>query len=552
MKLEKIKFQSIKSGVTVQADIAPRTNLVNIIKPPSLGNGVHSAGRTRSAIARHRNQPTVANAAPEEQDVVKLLRQHAEDLNFLFKTVDSLHREMQDLRSEPSHGANGDPLVTQNLQLLTHKVGEVDSLKFEIEMLHTRIKRLEDENQRLRASRMDPPPVPRRASSSKQAGIRGEQTSSADTDQNVETMQIDPSLTGPSESLQMQQMQGSNADRAEDQSQDTTEHRQARSSPGRKPRHYAETAREARTLNHVLSHLERGNDDDDEEDELQTNDGDSEFPTQESEFGTGDFEDDDESRFDDYSTVGGDYQRDDDYDDLESEISYPGQHLGVHIASANKRRRSNSPTPSTSTMGGGGVPGAGAGSGNPAAAGYHSIWAPETGYRPERGLMITRDGRIDGRSLRFEGKGHYKRQGPRDADGYLLRADGSRDKRSVRIINAMKKRQAEKAASLQAEKEMQDREARGEVVTPPPASSTSLQHALMHNGPQKLQQAASLPLLNFSIASNRGEGSNGPVSSRDAADLAPGGNEVTIQEVPSNKDERAREKEMLQPDHERP
>lgn len=76
-----------------------------------------------------------------------------------------------------------------------------------------------------------------------------------------------------------------------------------------------------------------------------------------------------------------------------------------------------------------------------------SLWAPEGrshGIRNRR-IRLTRDGRVDGRTLNYKGSGHYASEGPRDAKGYLLRADGQRDKRSVRIIDRhIVKRQKER------------------------------------------------------------------------------------------------------------
>ena len=81
----------------------------------------------------------------------------------------------------------------------------------------------------------------------------------------------------------------------------------------------------------------------------------------------------------------------------------------------------------------------------------HSIWAADAPSarrlsgenRNEQGLLLRRNGKVDGRSIRYlshekEKRSHRPAQGPRDAEGYLLRPDGSRDTRSVRIINSAK------------------------------------------------------------------------------------------------------------------
>lgn len=82
----------------------------------------------------------------------------------------------------------------------------------------------------------------------------------------------------------------------------------------------------------------------------------------------------------------------------------------------------------------------------------HSIWSADTPSvrrlsgenRNEQGLLLRRNGKVDGRSTRYlnhekDKRSHRPAQGPRDAEGYLLRPDGSRDTRSVRILDSAKK-----------------------------------------------------------------------------------------------------------------
>ena len=82
----------------------------------------------------------------------------------------------------------------------------------------------------------------------------------------------------------------------------------------------------------------------------------------------------------------------------------------------------------------------------------HSIWAADASSvrrlsgekRNEQGLLLRRNGKVDGRSTRYlnhekDKRSHRPAQGPRDTEGYLLRPDGSRDTRSVRIIDSAKK-----------------------------------------------------------------------------------------------------------------
>ena len=58
-------------------------------------------------------------------------------------------------------------------------------------------------------------------------------------------------------------------------------------------------------------------------------------------------------------------------------------------------------------------------------------------------MIIKPNGQIDKRSLRFLGKAKGRRRlagqgAARDAEGYLLKADGTRNQRSVSIINSLK------------------------------------------------------------------------------------------------------------------
>ena len=93
----------------------------------------------------------------------------------------------------------------------------------------------------------------------------------------------------------------------------------------------------------------------------------------------------------------------------------------------------------------------------------HSIWAADVPSarrqsgenRNEQGLLLRRNGKVDGRSIRYlsyekEKRSHRPAQGPRDAEGYLLRPDGSRDTRSVRIINSAKRTTNKRAETEQA------------------------------------------------------------------------------------------------------
>ena len=73
--------------------------------------------------------------------------------------------------------------------------------------------------------------------------------------------------------------------------------------------------------------------------------------------------------------------------------------------------------------------------------------------RNEEGLLVKSNGKIDGRSKRYslnrEKRVHRPTQGPRDTEGYLLRPDGTRDARSVRIIDAAKRKKEEAEAEAE-------------------------------------------------------------------------------------------------------
>ncbi len=62
--------------------------------------------------------------------------------------------------------------------------------------------------------------------------------------------------------------------------------------------------------------------------------------------------------------------------------------------------------------------------------------------RNERGQIVKANGEIDKRSLRFMGRRKKRKPSPgsslRDAEGYLLNRDGTRNPRSVSMINALR------------------------------------------------------------------------------------------------------------------
>ncbi|MCJ1451790.1 hypothetical protein MMC28_002130 [Mycoblastus sanguinarius] len=78
-----------------------------------------------------------------------------------------------------------------------------------------------------------------------------------------------------------------------------------------------------------------------------------------------------------------------------------------------------------------------------------SLWAPAqpaSSLRDERGVLVRANGQVDRRSSRWSQnhswpqKSHKRSDGPRDAEGYLLRQDGKRDSRSVYAIDSAKKK----------------------------------------------------------------------------------------------------------------
>ena len=91
----------------------------------------------------------------------------------------------------------------------------------------------------------------------------------------------------------------------------------------------------------------------------------------------------------------------------------------------------------------------------------YSLWTADTQparslsneKRNEQGLLLRRNGKVDGRSMRYrpleeQKRRHRPKQGPRDTEGYLLRSDGTRDIRSVRVIDSAKKKKAEVGQGL--------------------------------------------------------------------------------------------------------
>ena len=90
---------------------------------------------------------------------------------------------------------------------------------------------------------------------------------------------------------------------------------------------------------------------------------------------------------------------------------------------------------------------------------YRSLWAapiesergtPGSAPRNAHGFVLKSNGEIDKRSLRFLGKSKNKRRNvpkfaTRDEQGYLLNPDGTRNERSVSIIDGMRRREREES-----------------------------------------------------------------------------------------------------------
>ena len=469
--------------------IEPRSKLAGSLQKNGKKNSTTDADEPRPAtptdvsgylnsLGGRSGESTEPESPMEESAVAGMLRRQQRDISFIFKAIESLRQEMgsiAELAEEVRIRQDEIPtdrgaflpedvqLLTENITRVNRKMGDLESLRFELKVMKSKVKRLEEEKRTATAPKMDPPPPPRQAM--RQSTINGkrieERPKPSSSDHDYSNMQIDPSLTDPAGPPNHHHSNSPISVRKElvQQAQSSQPAADSQSPPvsfPAPPRHFAESARRARAFNHALSQLRSP---DGEEDALGLDQNGAYSPRLDSE----------PEYLGDESPEGGASELDEDEDDGDSyQPRRPGamargrhslptrmlpphpRHLNGggtngggskqkthhHHQQSKKRRRTASPAPSevSSIL-------------DASHPNYRSIWAPEGPLRNERGLMITRDGRIDGRSLRFEGKGHYKREGPRDAEGYLLRTDGSRDKRSVRIIDAMKKRRADAAAA---------------------------------------------------------------------------------------------------------
>ena len=447
LKLEKLTLKSTTSNQVEQPNVRPRSS-----KRGGESKTAPIAQMTRSRAATTQEEHDVyieadsseENSPPTENDpafqgpeIMQILQRQGNDINHIFTVIENLQRQTDSIastveelrRRNQSFGSGDVELLTDTVARVNRKVGELGPLKFELNLMKGKIKRLEDDKRRSATSGMDPP-LRRRQSTPK--------TQKGNGNGDFDSMQIDPSLTDPrGPPSQLNTSPISVRLRPNDQAPNPLAKKKTIAP---RQRHSAESAREARHLKILQSALITQNQpdgqDDDEVDDLANNSEEA------SRSRSGSIQQTTSARSSKPSNVFNSWGA-----TVPTTSSFKGS------VSHKRRRVTTTPpvenTDDSSSDTGFGSPTASAhgDSNNP---NYRSLWAAEGSVRNHHGLMITRDGRIDGRSLKFEGKGHYKRDGPRDEEGYLLRIDGSRDKRSVRIIDAAKRRKEAKDAEVAA------------------------------------------------------------------------------------------------------
>lgn len=429
-------MKSVSNGQIVKPNIGPRLQSV----PP------HRSFSEKPAASR---SPQI-QVAPDNRSEVRNIKR---DITLLFKTIETLQHGMTsvveavedlksrlDVQSSPSEDLW---LLTENVTQVNRRLGEVDSLKLEMKLMQSKIARLEDErssssNTRAATSKrsIGPHKAPMAISKS-----RSEKSMS----EHVISPQIEPSFMNP----QSEQL----AD-----CQSTARSSIASSNNGFKPRNAAEAAHRRSHLYKAVSALKENRGQKDGGAHIPAHGGadessDATEPDEEHLLNPEEEEPSDDS--DDEDPIRSSHRafRFIEQDNYVDGTFPPGKRRRTTPSHLSPDLTPEYPSPPSVRRPSGNTTASHEGSS------YRSIWAPECGtFRNERGFVVTRDGRIDGRSLRFEGKGHYKRDGPRDEEGYLLKVDGSRDKRSVRIIDGMKKRREERE---RIEREMKERADRG-------------------------------------------------------------------------------------------
>ena len=413
---------------------------------------------------QHEAQSNITHRLERQEGDIIIVLQNLQalqkEMRSFKKDFDALKTATDDMTAQQNEQSNA--VLTEDLELLTEsvsdvssKLGEVDSLKLEMKMMQSRLKRLEEEK-RGHPTAMAPPPTPRSTN-----GVRPVQSYNKTQERPFGNKSSTPHASAFTSSVESaldraraasvqrdfpQTPKASHVDRARAASVQCDlkyqSHNRSEMPPPEIPNHAAsrsapdlrsasETPRNVRgqsNLHNAISVL---------------NESANEFP---------EVVEDSDEEYDDQGPS----------PDVEDENRRPrrARHSlptrkvsngvdGDYEGNPQKRRRTTShaltaePSPPP---------------GDPA---YQSLWATATdaegetsmnSQRNANGFMLKTNGEVDKRSLRFLGKNKKRRSlhknAMRDDDGYLLNADGSRNERSVSIIDGMKKREKERGESM--------------------------------------------------------------------------------------------------------
>ena len=455
------------TGTEVEANIkvkgAPRPDANSSAVVEHTTNSVSKASKNNegNTSARRSLSTETGNEEGEAQnDTMQLVKRQECDIIVILQSLETLQKEMKSFQKEmksvkvavndirarqdeqQTHELAEDiELLTDTISQVSGKVGELDALKLESKMMQSRVKRLEDEKRGLQTG-MEPPPTPRLASNGARPAPsfqKAEEKPLSNSTYSPHRSAYTPVVNSALSRSRVAPAQGSHTPRshARNDMPPPDIPRSASSRALARPSSFRSGSETARNP-HGRSNLHNAISD--------VNDSASELPSAAQD------DDDDEEEYND-----GESSLDPEDETYQPRRSRSRQSLPARMASVDvapegryKRRRTTShaltrdnttpPSP------------------HPDDPNYKSIWAAPTAeservtpvpvQRNEHGFIIKPNGQVDKRSLRFLGKVKNKRRNVgrdavRDAEGYLLDADGTRNERSVRIINGMRKRERE-------------------------------------------------------------------------------------------------------------
>lgn len=409
------------------------------------------------------------NAAQAQKDMLQTVNRQESDIIAVFQSLDALRKEMKHYQKELESvkvavsdvRARQDeqyiPEFTEEIDLLTEtvlhvraKVGELDDLKLEGKMMQSRVKRLE-EDKRGNQTNMEVPSTPRSTTNTGRTIKLTQKAEELLSNNDAYSPRRSMPLAGAKSNLDRLRAASVHGGQTPRTHKDTDMPppdlpRSQLSRNSARPSSTSSTSGTGHNVNsqHNVNHASST-----------TKDGAGGLPTL---TGPDDEEDSDKEYREGVSSA------DPDEEAYRPPRSRSRQSLPTRMApsedllaedrhdatSSNKRRRTTShaltrdnntpPSP------------------HPDDPNYTSIWAaPSAGaadpsdrdtpapvVRNQHGFIIKPNGQVDKRSLRFLGQTTGRRRtaqkdAARDSEGYLLLEDGTRNPRSVRIINGMKK-----------------------------------------------------------------------------------------------------------------